>query len=424
MKFIAYGLNHTTAPIEVREKYALERDTALKMLRGLKPYAPEGVFLSTCNRVEFYLATDTVEPAIGEIHKALGAIHRLKPSEIQKYFYLYEDPEAFFHLFRVASSLDSMVLGETQILGQVKSAYEGSKEAGMTGIWLNGVFTRAFAAAKKVRTQTDIARKPTSVSSVAIDLAKKIFRVLDEKVVLIFGAGEMSELTAKYLSDSGVRGFYVANRTLEKAKTLASRLGGMALSMEEGIKKIAEVDIVITSVGGGFTLKKEDIEKRVKSRGGRPLFIIDIGVPRNVYSEVRTLESVFLYNIDNLSSIANENRGARQKAVEAAEAILREEVDKLCSWLMSLELVPTIKRLRDRYESIRQAEFLDFLRQFPHLPEKEKKAIERLTRDITHKVLHDPTVNLKKVEHQVDRFEFARMLHEIFLLNDHHDNDR
>ncbi len=423
MKFIAYGLSHTTAPIEVREKYALEQDKAMEVLRAIKGHAAEGVFLSTCNRVEFYLATETAEGAMGETHKALGSIYRLKPADVKKYFYLYEDTEAFNHLFRVASSLDSMVLGEAQILGQVKEAYEWSKEAGMTGTLLNGIFARAFSAAKRVRSQTDIARMPTNVSSVAVDLAKKIFRSLGENAVLILGAGEMSELTAQYLVDSGVRRFYVANRTLDKAKALASKLGGEALSLEAGIEKIAEVDIVLTSVGGGFSLKKDDVEKLIKSRGGRSLFIIDIGVPRNVESEVGKMESVYLYNVDNLSAIATENKSGRQKAAEAAEAILQEEVDKLCSWLVSLELVPTITRLRDRYESIRQAEFQDFLEKSPHLSEKEKKAVERLTRDITTKVLHEPTVNLKKVENKVDRFEFARMLHEIFSLKDSNDTD-
>jgi glutamyl-tRNA reductase len=423
MKFIAYGLNHTTAPIEVREKYALEQDKAVEVLRTLKTQATEGVFLSTCNRVEFYLTTERVDGAMGEAHKALSAIHRLKPAEVKKYFYLHEDSEAFYHLFRVASSLDSMVLGEAQILGQVKEAYEWSKEAGMTGTMLNGIFARAFSAAKRVRSQTDIARMPTNVSSVAVDLAKKIFRSLEENTVLILGAGEMSELTAQYLVDSGVQRFYVANRTLDKAKTLASKLGGEALGLEAGIEKIAEVDIVLTSVGGGFLLKKDDVEKLIKSRGGRSLFIIDIGVPRNVEPEVGQMESVFLYNVDNLSTIAAENKSGRLKAVEAAETILQEEVDKLCSWLVSLELVPTITRLRDRYESIRQAEIQDFLDKFPHLSEKEKKAIERLTRDITTKVLHEPTVNLKKVENKVDRFEFARMIHEIFSLKDRNDID-
>jgi glutamyl-tRNA reductase len=419
MKFIVYGLNHTTTPVAVRERYALEQDKIIKTLRGLMPHASEGVFLSTCNRVEFYLTAETAEPAIAEIHRALSAIHRLRPADIRKYFYHYEDSEAFFHLFRVASSLDSMVVGEPQILGQVKTAYEVSKDEGMTGLLLNGIFSRAFSAAKRVRSQTDIARMPTNVSSVAVDLANKIYQSLNEKVVLLLGAGEMSELTAKHMIYSGVRRFFVASRTLESAKNLAAKLGGTSLSMEEGIAKIADVDIVLTSMSGGLLLKKENVEKIIKSRGGRSLFIIDTGVPRNVESEVGNLGSVFLYNIDNLSVIADANKGERQKAVTEAEVILREEVDKLCSWLVSLELVPTIKRLRDRYEAIRQAELQEFLKRFPNLSEKEAKAVERLTQDITQKVLHEPTVNLKKVEDKVDRFEFSRMLHEIFSLKDH-----
>jgi glutamyl-tRNA reductase len=368
------------------------------------------------------LTTNDVEKAVEEAHKALNHIHRLK-SESKKYFYLHEGPQAFLHLFRVASSLDSMVLGEAQILGQVKNAYEYSKEKGMTGSLLNGIFARAFSAAKKVRNQTDISRMPTNVSSVAVDLAKKIFRSLSENQVLLLGAGEMSELTAKYLVDGGVKGFYIANRTLDKAKSLASKLGGQALDLEAGLEKLKEVDIVVTSVGGGFLLKKEDVEKWVKARGGRSLFIIDIGVPRNVAPEVGKLESVYLYNIDNLSAIADENKSERQKAVASAEVILKEEVDELCSWLTSLELVPTITRLRDRYEIVRQRELESFMEQFGHLPEKEKKAIERLTKNITSKVLHDPMVNLKNVEDQVDRFEFARMLTEIFGLKNEPKNE-
>jgi glutamyl-tRNA reductase len=423
MKFITYGLNHTTAPIEVREKYALEPEKVKEVLRNLKSRASEGVFLSTCNRVEFYLATEEAEAAIEEVRKVLGSFYKLKPAEVKKYFYFYEGPEAFSHLFRVASSLDSMVVGEAQILGQVKEAFENSRETGMIGTLLNGIFPKAFSAAKRVRNQTEIARMPTNVSSVAVDLAKKIFRSLSEQKVLLLGAGEMSELTAKYLVDSGVAGFYVANRTLDKAKTLASKLGGIALSLEEGIKKIAEVDIVLTSIGGSFLLKKEEVEKMTKGRSGRSLFIIDTAVPRNLEAEVGKLESVYLYNIDNLASIAEANRNERLKAVEAAEVILKDEVDKLCSWLASLELVPTVVKLRERFETVRHSELSRFLKQNPELSEKEHKAIERLTKDMMGKLLHDPSVNLKKIGDEVDRFEFARMLNEIFSLNDPPENN-
>ena len=420
MKFIAYGLNHVSAPLSVREKYALDPQKVREVLARLKANAPEAVFLSTCNRVEFYMATDKEADCLGEIREILGRFHRLKHAEVKKYFYFYEGLEAFLHLFRVSASLDSMVVGEAQILGQVKEAYQESLESGMTGATLNGVFHRAFSAAKRVRSQTEIARMPVSVSSVAVDLARKIFSALSEHPVLLLGAGEMGELTAKYLVDAGVKDFYIANRTLEKAQALVGRLGGKALSLSDGLSRIGEMDILLTSLSGGsFALKRSDLEGVMKNRKGRSLFIIDIGVPRNVEPEVGKLDSVYLYNMDNLSAIAEANRGGRQKAVEEAEAILKEEVDKLCAWLSSRELVPSIVRLREHFEGIRESKLREFLEKNKGLSEKDKKAVERLTHDLIGKLLHDPSVNLKEVPTEADRFDYARMLNDIFLNTDH-----
>lgn len=417
MKFIAYGLNHTTTPLPVREKYALAPEGVGEILRALKPTADEAVFLSTCNRVEFYLSTDAVKESRETILGALMRFHKLKPAEIKRYFYFYEDAEAFLHLFRVAASLDSMVVGEAQILGQVKEAYQKSREEGMAKAALTGIFNRALSAAKRVRSQTDIARMPVSVASVAVDLAQKIFTDLARHRVLLLGAGEMGELTAKYLVDAGVGGLSIASRTLERAKALAVQLGGKALSLEEGMAGTALADIVIASLGGGTTISKGDLEAVMKKRGGKPLFIIDIGVPRNVDPEAARLESLYLYNIDDLSSIAENNKGQRQKAVEAAETILRAEVEKLCSWLAGLELVPTVVRLREKFEQVRESEWREFLRKNPGFSEKDMKAVERLTRDMVGRLLHDPSVNLKKVENEMDRFEYARMLNEVFRLD-------
>jgi glutamyl-tRNA reductase len=265
---------------------------------------------------------------------------------------------------------------------------------------------------------------PTSISSVAVDMAKKIFRSLPEHEVLLLGAGEMSELTAKYLVDSGVSSFFIANRTLDKAKSLSAKLGGTPLTLEEGLRRMDRVDIVLTSVGGnGFLLTRSDVEKTMKNRGGRSLFIIDIGVPRNVDPDTGNLESVYLYNIDDLSSIAEGNRSERQKAVETAEGFLREEVDKLCSWLNALELVPTVVRLRESFEASRKSELEEFFGKNLSLSEKERKEVERLTKDLVGKLLHDPSVNLKKVENSIDRFEYARMLNEIFSLIDRPKNE-
>ena len=425
MKFIAYGLNHVTTPLSVREKYALEPEKVREVLAQLKSCSPEAVFLSTCNRVEFYFATKKPEECLEEIREVLSRFHRLKPADAKKYFYFYEGVEAFKHLFRVASSLDSMVVGEAQILGQVKEAYQESQQSGMTGATLNGIFHRAFGAAKRVRSQTEIARMPVSVSSVAVDLARKIFSALPEHPVLLLGAGEMGELTAKYLVDAGVKELFIANRTLERAQALAERLGGKALPLVEGLSRIGEVDILLTSLGGGsFAIKRSDLEAVVKNRKGRSLFIIDIGVPRNVDPEAGKLESVYLYNMDNLSAIAETNRGGRQKAVGEAESILEEEVDKLCAWLSSRELAPTIVRLRDHFEEVRETKWREFLDKNRELPEKERKAVERLTHDLIGKLLHDPTVSLKEIPNESDRFDYARMLNEIFLKKDHLEKER
>ncbi len=417
MKFIAYGLNHRTAPISVREKYALSPEQVGQTLVGLKASAPQALFLSTCNRVEFYLATDQEKEALETVHRFLFKHHRLKPKEISRYFYLFEGPEAFLHLFRVASSLDSMVLGEAQILGQVKEAYETAAAAGTLGPTLNGVFHRAFSAAKRVRTQTEIARMPTNISSVAVDLAGKIFSPLSERQVLLIGAGEMSELTAKYLYDAGVRGFRIANRTLEKAKSLAASLGGRALPLEAALNQLSDVDIILTSVSGAHPLlTKEMLEEAMRHRDGSPLFIIDTGVPRNVEESASEISSLYLYNIDDLSQMANRNRDERQKASQTAEAILKEEVEKLCSWLNTLELVPTVVRLREKYERARKRELEEFFLKYPTLGDKERKSIEKLTHDLIGKLLHEPTVNLKGISQETDRFEYARMLTDIFSL--------
>jgi glutamyl-tRNA reductase len=417
MKFQVYGLNHTTAPVSVREKYALVPDAVKAFLRELKPLAPEAAFLSTCNRVEFYFLSENEAPVLEQIRKGLSQHHRLQASEVRKYFYRHEGLEAFRHLFRVAGSLDSMVVGESQILGQVKDAFRFSVEAGMAGSTLTGIFNRAFAAAKTVRSQTEIARMPVSVSSVAVNLAGKIFDSLEQKKVLLLGAGEMSELTAKYLSGAGVTDFWVANRTLDRAKALAVKLKGQAFSLEEGIRKMGEADIVLASLQVDQPLvSAQAVESAMKARKGKRLFIIDIGVPRNVDAEVGRLEQVYLYNIDDLSSIAQSNQAERQKAISAADEILNREIDELCSWLNNLELVPTIVRLRERFDKIREGEWDEFSRRLAHLNEKDRALVERLSRDLTAHLLHDPLVTLKNLPDARERFEYAKMLNDLFKL--------
>jgi glutamyl-tRNA reductase len=417
MKFIAYGLNHLTAPISVREKFALVPEAVRNFLKELKPLSHEAVFLSTCNRVEFYAVCEKDGELLERIRRGLNQYHPLLPSEVKKYFYFYEGIEAFRHLFRVSSSLDSMVLGEAQILGQVKEAFRESAEAGMAGSVMTGIFNRAFAAAKKVRNHTEIARMPVSVSSVAVALARQIFTSLKEKKVLLLGAGEMSELTAKYLVNAGASDFFVANRTLEKRKTLAHQLKGVPLTLEDAIDKMGFADIVLTSLQVDRPLvSRQKVEKALKVRRGRPLFIIDIGVPRNVEPEAGQLEQVYLYNIDDLLSVAQANQEERKNAIASADQILSDEIGELFSWLNNLELVPTIVRLKERFEKIRQKEWKDFSRKVQTLPEKERESIERLTRDLAGHLLHDPLVTLKNLPNEKERFEYAKMLNDLFHL--------
>jgi glutamyl-tRNA reductase len=258
---------------------------------------------------------------------------------------------------------------------------------------------------------------PVSIPSVAVELAGRIFSPLSDRKVLLLGAGEMGELTAKYLAEAGVQELFIANRTPEKARTLAGKLGGRALSMTEGHKELRKMDIVLTSVSGGdFLLTGPALADVMRERNGKPLFIIDMGVPRNVDPEAGKVEAIYLYNIDDLSQAAETNREARRSLVESAEAILKEDIEKLCSWLNTLELVPTIVRLREKFEGLRKTELEEFLKKNPGLSEKEVKAVERLTHDLTAKLLHDPSVTLKNVRTAADRFEFARMLNEIFAL--------
>ncbi|HET9870577.1 MAG TPA: glutamyl-tRNA reductase, partial [bacterium] len=299
----------------------------------------------------------------------------------------------------------------------VKDAFRSAVEAGSAGAVLTGIFNRAFAAAKAVRSQTEIARMPVSVSSVAVGLAGKIFGSFENKKVLLLGAGETGELTAKYLADAGVTDFRVANRTVEKAQALAARLGGWGGSLDEGLQALGEADILVASLQLDRPLvSAQDVERSLKARKGRPLFIIDLGVPRNVEGEAGKLPQVYLYNIDDLSGLAQANQEGRQKAIAAADAILDREIAELCSWLNNLELVPTIVRLRERFERIRQGEWDDFSRRLAHLGEKDRALVERLSRDLTAHLLHDPLVTLKNLPDARERFEYAKMLNDLFKL--------
>ena len=399
MELIAIGLNHKTAPIEIREKLAFsekEMEEALSRAQTLSSLK-ENMILSTCNRVEIYAATRMTENAIFDLKDFLSKYHGLSLKEFENSLYCFVGEEAVRHIFRVASSLDSMVVGEPQILGQIKSAYEIATQAKTSGLILHKLLHRAFFVAKRVRNETKIGNSAVSVSFVAVELAKKIFGTLEEKTVLLIGAGEMCELAARHLVSGGGVRVLVTNRTYERAVTLAQEFKGEPIPFEEMAQGLKKADIVISATDSPqYLIRHEPLAKVMKDRKQRPIFFIDIADPRNIEPKVGDIENVYLYNIDDLQNVANENVQGRGKEAHKAEAIVQEEVVKFVHWYRSLDMTPTIVALRRKFDEIRRKELEKTLSLHPHLSEKEKKSLEALTSGIINKILHEPLTLLKR----------------------------
>ncbi|MGB9716333.1 MAG: glutamyl-tRNA reductase [Thermodesulfovibrionales bacterium] len=399
MKILVAGLNHNTADIEVREKVAFNGDKLKEGLIGVKnlPQVEEVVILSTCNRVELYASVRDTEKASESIKNFISGFHNIDRSLLDKAIYVYNDVNAVRHIFRVASSLDSMVIGEPQILGQLKEAFEFALENKATGILLNKLMKKAISVAKRVRSETRIAENAVSISFAAVELAKKIFTDLSEKVFMLLGAGEMAELAAKHLMSNGVREVIVANRRYERACELAKEFNGRPVSLDNFLKEMVHSDIVICSTGApNYILLKEQMQKVMKERKQRQVFIIDISVPRNIDPKINDLDNVFLYNIDDLQGIVDANMFERKKEAEKAEKIIEEEITPFFQWLSSLESFPTIVALREKAEKIKNDEIEKLLNRFPDIDEKKRKAIEYMASSIVNKLIHPPTVALKR----------------------------
>lgn len=402
MPLAVVGASHRTAPIELRERFAFGRAEIPGALVELSADGSEAVILSTCNRTEVYLAlpdgSDGVEHARALLSARVGA----EGNEAARYFYVHRDRRAAEHLFRVSSGLDSMILGEPQIQGQVKEAYAAAREVAVdggpvVGQALHRLFQTAFSIGGRVRSETGLGIGAASVSSVAVDLTKKIFGSLKGRRALVLGAGEMSEVTMECLRAEGVRTAIVANRTYERARELAERLGGEAIHWEEFGRALPEVDIVICSTAAPHPVLTVDRLRAALPNGPRrPLCIIDIAIPRDVEPALGDVENVFLYNIDDLQGIVDANLGRRRAQLPAAESIVLGGVDDFWTWYSSLAVVPTIRALRDRGEALRQAEVERALRQLSHLSPEDQLAIDALTRALVNKVLHAPTARLRQ----------------------------
>jgi glutamyl-tRNA reductase len=396
---VIVGASHRSSPLALREAIAFPRERLEEALALAcqQPNVAEAMILSTCNRVEVYARTreEGAEPALVSF---LCSFHGRDRDELAPFLYCLTGPHAVKHAFRVAASLDSMVIGEPQILGQVKEAYQVAEEAGTLGPTLGALRNRSLAAAKKARTETGIGRNAVSVSYVAVELARKIFGDLNDRSFVLVGTGKMSELAARHLVRSGARATVVGVRTLDRAENLAAVLGGRAVPLSALGEELTVADIVVSGTGApGLVIRHEDVEQaRRRARHGKPLFLIDIAVPRDIEPSVARLPGVFLYDMDALRVVAEANLRERRKEAIAAEAVLEREVRDFLDWEMSLDAVPLLVELRKRADEIRRGE-LERAKGRLGLTQEQEEALDAATSAIVNKILHPPTVYLKEI---------------------------
>ncbi|MEE9612888.1 MAG: glutamyl-tRNA reductase [Desulfatiglandales bacterium] len=420
IKIVTIGMNHKTASVELRE--CLARDpgntaTALVSIRKLK-CVKEGVFLSTCNRVEAIYTTEDPVDARNSMVSLLSQLGDIPEHSFLSSLYTHEDMEAVRHIFRVASSLDSMVVGEPQILGQIKDAYQQATNEKTSGVILNRLMHKAFHVAKRVRTETGVSDAAVSISYAAVELAKKIFYDLSGKKILLIGAGEMAELAARHLMSHGVDSITVANRTFERAVEMAESFNGSPVYFEEIGPQLLDVDIVITSTASTeYVVNHDQVKNSLKKRRNRPLFFIDIAVPRDVEPKVNDLGNVYLYDIDDLKGVVELNIVQRQQEAVKAERVVEEEVIKFEKWLKTLEVVPTIISLREKAETIRHAEMKKTLSDLEQLNPAQMKAIETLTLTNTEKIINDPILVLKRKADRPTRDNYLDIARKLFNLD-------
>ncbi|MGE5645009.1 MAG: glutamyl-tRNA reductase [Acidobacteriota bacterium] len=419
MRFLITGLNHRTAPVEVREKVAFDHNAlgpALAGLMGRKGVA-EGVILSTCNRVEIAVAVENGYDPRSDVDRFLSESGRVSTDDIAPHLYHFTDEEAIHHLFRVAASLDSMVVGEPQILGQLKAAYAAAKAQGAVTGFLELVLTRAFSVAKRVRTETGIGESAVSVSYAAVEMAREIFGSLADKRVMIVGAGKMSELAAQHLHRSGATRIYVTNRTLERAREMAELFQGSIVEYDRFLAVLPEMDIVITSSGAPFyIIQKSHMRRAIEVRKNKPVFLIDIAVPRNIEPSVNEVDNVFLYDIDDLQRVVETNVGERRKRAEQAERIIEDEVARMLQRLKAREVAPTIVSLQEQLEQMRQAELARVRGKLGTLTAQQEEALDALTRGLMAKIAHGPIAELRRQAGQPDGVHVIEAIRKAFRL--------
>jgi glutamyl-tRNA reductase len=404
------GVNHRKAPVEVRERLSFAGGRLQDGLRRLLalPAVDEGVIISTCNRVEIVAATVDGDDAVEALTEFLAFGDRIAREKLGAHLSVYRGREAVRHLFRVAASLDSMVVGEPQILGQLKDSYSLAASEGSAGTVLHRCFHKSFSVAKRVRSETGVASKAVSVSSAAVELASKIFDRFDDKTALLLGAGTMSELAARHLLAHGVSRLMVANRTFERAVELAHEFRGTPVPFEDFQRYLQMADMVIGSTAAdGYILTQESLQDVLRARRYRPIFLIDMSVPRNFDPAINELDNAYLYDIDDLGEVAQVNRGERSREAEKAESIVEAEVEAFWKWLAALEAVPTIVALREKMDAIRKGELEKTLATLRDLAPRERESLEAMTAAIVNKILHGPITHLKQHHREHEAFYVA-----------------
>jgi glutamyl-tRNA reductase len=409
------GTSHNHAPVELREQLALDPEAAGALAGRLAAALGEAVALSTCNRVCLYLVTDDVDAGRERVVAELSAVSGLASKALQPSLYVKEDEEAARHLFRVASGLDSLVPGEAEILGQVRSAYESSSAAAGPGPVLHRLFRQALHVGKRVRRETSIGENPASVSSAAAELASRVFDDLDRRSVLLIGAGKMGELAARNLASRGVSRLCVANRSVARASELADRLGAEAVGLDAVPEELGRTDVVISATGSsGLVVTADTVGRALRVRRGRPIFFVDIAVPRDLDPAINDLDGCYLFDVDDLERVVQESLAGRLDEAERAEAIAAAEAAEFRAWQLSREVVPAIAQLRRRGEEIRRAELERARSRLEHLSPSERRAVELLTAGIVAKLLHVPTVRLKSAAAAPGGAAYAETVRELF----------
>ncbi|EHQ88376.1 glutamyl-tRNA reductase [Desulfosporosinus youngiae] len=417
---VAIGLNHRSAPVEIREKMSFHPSQMQKALKELRdcPGILGAVILSTCNRTEIYAATTDVETGIRSIKGFFASHHGLEETILENYLYAHTLYDAVRHLYRVVSGLDSMVRGETQILGQVSTAYQQANDAGVTNKVINVLFQNALAVGKRVRTQTLIDQHPVSISYTAVELAKQQFGELQGKGILIMGAGEMSTLTAKYLVSAGATTVLVSNRSYEKAVLLAQECCGRAVRLDDVDQYLEEVDIVISATAAKrFVLMPERMQRIMEKRKNRPMLLIDIAVPRDIHPDVGRIPQITLFDIDDLRGVVDRHHQERELAAVQAEKIIDEEMDLFLKWHNSLFVIPTILALQEKGEQIRDLQVKRALEHLSGLTPKQEKAIRSMANSIVNHLLHLPIVNLKEYANTSQGHLYTEILQNLFDLD-------